>query len=273
MVKTKTKAKTKTREKRKTQKVQQLSGIKAAIISAWSVYRRYWWLIVRVGVLSAFIHYILNALSGGDSTLIISQLWFTVMLAVFVWLASQLSKGKTPVLGEVFYKGSATFIKQLFVLAIWLVYLIPFMIGASLAVHVSAPLFGANTVELILVNLVWLSLGVISGYWIARSLFAPFHALEYRPVRATKESWKSTKKLVSRIVLRLFTGFLLALLPVTAVIGLTFFSFWENQYWLMVMAGVFELTVFSFTFPFLVIYINEIRPYGQPAKARPKTKK
>lgn len=238
--------------------------------NCWHQYRHHWLLYLKLGLLAAFISTLFTQGSASGDTLV--QFWSVLVFSGLLWTAQVLDETKPAQLKArtILYDGSASFLKQILIVIVWLFSMLPFLIGAGIFERINQLEFGAGTAEIILAYGIWLLLGILSIYWLLRSLFAPLLALKQTPLAALRGSWVVTKNRTLRLGLYAVVVILLASLPL--VVLKAFPVPLSANLWLVLAQGVaFELLIFAVTLPFITLAMQQLHEYEHRQKPRRKT--
>lgn len=230
--------------------------------------RRYPGFWLGVGFIAALVDWILSLASqqGGVGR----SVWLTIVFIACVWAARQLNEKRKhkPAIRDVFYDGSAGFIKQLLVMMFWIACLIPFLAGSFLVARVLSPLFPATGIETTGAVIVWLLLAALSLFWVLRTIFAPVLLLNERPGKSIKDSWHITKQRVRWIALYVIGWFFLLLIPTLTIYYLVGGNVIEQSFIVESLRVVARGLVFVLVLPFMSVLIYQL--YVHETRRRPR---
>ncbi|MEX2398804.1 MAG: hypothetical protein WD432_02035 [Candidatus Saccharimonadales bacterium] len=201
----------------------------------------------------------------GEISLLASQIWFVLMFTILIWLFSRSGSSRNqdqPTLSQLFYTGSANFFKQALVLIVFIIYLIPFTLGAGLAQFINLYQFSPSPVELSLARTAWLVFSVISGYWLLRAWVAPLYISTLTPLKAIKRSWQVSKGKMPWVFRCVGLGFLVATLPLVFIQALFLLPL-QSEWWFFTINTVANFITYIYSLPLLISTAYKIKNYAQ----------
>lgn len=225
------------------------------------VLRRHIWIWLGVGGIAAAIDWLLRQESeqGGIG----QTLWLVVVFTAAVWAARKLSNNRSepPSVKDVFYEGSAAFLKQLLVVMFWIVCLLPLMAGSFVFSLINSPLFAATGLEMAGAFVGWLLLAAVSLFWITRTIFAPVLVGKQRPSQAIRFSWRMTKRRAGRLALHAYGWLLITLIPTIAIYYVTLGGLIQQPAIVSVLQVVANALIFLLVLPFISVLIYQLYAY------------
>ncbi len=195
----------------------------------------------------------------GEISLLASQIWGVLMFTILVWLFSRSTQDQ-PKISQLFYLGSSNFVKQALVLMIFIIYLLPFTIGAGLAQFINLYQFSPSPTELGVARAFWFLLTLVSGYWLLRAWLAPLYITQETPIKAIKKSWDYTKGRLSWMLRCVGLMSLIALLPLIAVQTLFFLPITSQWFFLAVNISS-SFIAYVYSLPLLISTSYRIKSY------------
>lgn len=149
-------------------------------------------------------------------------LFFVVFSLVFIWALRRLFATKPFRLRDTLYRSQTPLIPFVLLLLLIAVQLLPFGLGGLLYSIVQANNIATSGAETLLFVIIWLGLGLLSGYWLSNSLMSIYAVTlpgmyPIAALKATKELVKHRRWFVLRKIL-----FLLAVLGLLFLVTLLF---------------------------------------------------
>lgn len=201
----------------------------------------------------------------GEISLLASQIWFVLMFTILIWLFSRTSSasGKDqPTISQLFYTGSANFFKQTLVLVVFIIYLIPFTLGAGLAQFINLYQFSPSPMELSLARAAWLLLSILSAYWLLRAWVAPLYISTLTPIKAIKRSWQVSKGKMPWMFRCVGLSLLVATLPLIFIQALFLLPL-QSEWWFFTINTVANFITYIYSLPLLISTAYKIKSYAQ----------
>lgn len=168
----------------------------------------HWRPLGKVVLAGALINLLLQLASSADMGSVYKSLWFVFYSCAILWTVRHLEDTGTAVsLRAAYYQGTAPALKFFLTLILIGLVSIPFSVGAFIYGTLGASA-GANP-ELIGVGLVWLLLGLITIFLLARTLLALVIITlpNITPLESFKLSWRLTKGRANSLAWRLLVPF------------------------------------------------------------------
>lgn len=202
-----------------------------------------------------------------------TEVWFVAVFSVIVWFYGLSSRRKTPNLRTTYYEGSQFFLKLFLLFLIWIVYLLPFAIGAFFAQQINLYQFAPSPLEITAASVAWLLLGIVSGYWFVRSFLAPVLIAKNGPIEAVRASWARTKGRAWWATKSILLVGLVATLPAVVLAGSVYLPFGDNQWLQIVINVVVSFVAVGYSVPLLVALAYELEKHGKHSSTSRKAKK
>lgn len=222
-----------------------------------------------IALIASAVSWLLFFISGVDAVAV--EIWSVVVLSVLVWFLSRAGGKKMPSIKEAFYEGSSSFLRQLLVMLVWLLYIIPFIVGAVLAQQVNMYQFGASNAELIGFNSIWLVLTLIIFYWLFRAWLAPLYVDEGQtPITALKSAWAFSRKRIGWVSRVLALVLAVSVVPLVAVTALLFLPIPDSQWVALSISMLTSFVSYAFTLPFLIAASLELKKHEPKKRVRRK---
>lgn len=224
--------------------------------------------LLLIALIATVVGQLIIFLSGNG--VLIVELWYVLILSALIWFLSRATSKKSPSIKEAFYEGTSSLVKQILIFMVWVVFMIPFILGAVLAQQVNMYQFGASGLELAGFNSLWLVLGLLSIYWIFRSWLSPLYVNEgMTPIAALKASWAFTRKRIGWISRVLALAILVAILPFVVIYALYFAPLPANIWVNMTLTLAVSYVGYAFTLPFLITASLELKR-NEPRRKQPR---
>ena len=219
------------------------------------------WVLIRSVAVLAF---------GQDA--FITELWFIIVLSVLVWFYG-ISTRKSVGLRQIFYDGSAGFVKLFLVMCVWVLYLVPFAVGVYFAQHFNLYQFSPSTGEIIAVSVAWLLLATVSAYWIIRSFMAPILLNKFGPLQAIRASWDLTQGKTGWAARSVLLVGLVAVVPALVLSATLLLPFMGGEWTVFSVNMTISFLMVGYSLPLLVALGYEMEKHGKRTGKSTKTKK
>ena len=202
-----------------------------------------------------------------------TEIWFVVVFSVIVWFYGLSSRRKIPNMRTTYYEGSQFFLKLFLLLFVWIIYLLPFAIGAFFAQQINLHQFAPSPLEVTAVSVAWFLLSLISGYWLVRSFIAPVLIKKNGPIQAIRASWAHTRGRAWWATKSLLLVGLAAVLPALIVGALIYLPFGEGQWLAIVVNLLVGFVAVSYSVPLMVALAYELEKHERHPSTSRKAKK